>query len=77
MKKMWQNFGNIFSILLVIWLKFVIVWQNTLCTVCHPAMAYHIGVVEWCNASVFYKNGVNLHACMHGRRKDFFPGGGH
>ena len=43
MKKMLQNFGSIiFNILFVIWQwicqDFVIVWQDTPCTVCHPAM---------------------------------------
>jgi len=46
MKKMLQKFGSIFSLLFIIWLKFVIVWKNTTCTVCHPAMTYHIGAIE-------------------------------
>jgi len=39
MKKMWQNFNTIFSILFVNWKDFAIVWQNTSCKVCHPAVA--------------------------------------
>jgi len=38
--RIWQYFDNIIcNILFVIWQYFVIVWQNTSCTVCHPAMA--------------------------------------
>ena len=37
--KVWQYFVNILcNILFVIWKDFVIVWQNTPCTVYHPAM---------------------------------------
>ena len=43
-------------------------------------LAYRIGVVEqccqmWQYNTFFYKNGVILHACVHGRRKDYFQGG--
>jgi len=39
-------------------------------------LAYRIGVVEQCCQmvkynTIFYKNGVILHACVHGRWKDF------
>jgi len=39
-------------------------------------LAYRIGVVEQCCQMVYYnklfsKNGVILHALVHGRRKDF------
>jgi len=56
------------------------VWQNTPCPVCHPPMACFShccwtvlpdGVIQ----HNFYTNGVILHACVHGRRKDFFQGG--
>jgi len=32
-------------------------------------------VARWCNTTIFHKNGVILHVCVHGRRKDFFQGG--
>jgi len=56
------------------------VWPITPCPVCCPAMAC---LPHWCCWTVlpdgviqrsFYKNGVILHACVHGRRKDFFRG---
>jgi len=57
------------------------VWQNTPCMVGHPAVACS---PHWCCWTVlpdgtviqhnFYKNGVILHACVHGRRKDFIQG---
>jgi len=54
----WLYFVNILcNILVVVWQVFVIVWQNTPCTVCHPAMAwlaYRIGVVEQCCQMVKY-----------------------
>jgi len=31
-------------------------------------------VAGWCNITQFFKKGAILHACVHGRRKDFFPG---
>ena len=85
MKKMLQNFGSILSILfamcvIVIWQDFVIVWQNTPCTLCYPAMAC---LPHWCCWTVllngvmqhiFYKNGEILHACVHARRKCFSRG---
>jgi len=38
--ELWQYFINIIcNILFVPWQYFVIIWQTTLCTVCHPAMA--------------------------------------
>jgi len=55
----------------------MIVWQNTLCTVGHPAMGLLTALVvlssaaRWCNTTQFFLNGVILHACVHGRRKDF------
>jgi len=57
------------------------VWKNTPCTVSHLAMAC---LPHWCCWTVlpdgviqhnFYKNGVILHACVHGHRKDLFQGG--
>ena len=49
MKKMLQNSGSISSTLFLIWQRFrqdsVIVWQNTHCTVCLPAMDY---LPHWC-----------------------------
>jgi len=90
MKKMLQNFGSILSILFFyilfvtwqwLWQDYVMVWQNTPCTVYHAAMAclphwscWRVlpdGVIE----HIFFKNGVILHACVHGRRKEFFLGG--
>jgi len=42
----WPYFVNIISnILFVIWQDFVIVWQNTPCTVRHPAVAC---LTHWC-----------------------------
>jgi len=34
-------------------------------------------VARWCNMynTIFHKNGVILHACVHGRPKDFFQRG--
>jgi len=75
---MLQNFVNIMCNLA----EFRNFWQNTPCTVCHPAMACFIP--HWCCWTVlpdgviqhiFYKSGVTWHACVHGRRKDFFQGG--
>jgi len=60
--------------------------ENRGCTV-HRAqsvtllwLAYRIGVVQQCCQvlkynTMFYKNGVILHACAHGRRNDFFQWG--
>ena len=46
---------------------------------CPPWLAYRIGVVEQCcqmlkKKTIFYKNGVNLHACVYWRQKDCFRG---
>jgi len=81
MKKMLQNFGSILSILFVIWQDFVIVWQNTPCTVCQPAIAclphcccwivlpdvaiQHIILQKWCNFTCL---------CAWASER-FFPGG--
>ena len=63
----WQCFVNvIFNRLFVIWQDFVIVWQNTPCPICHPAMACSV-LTAYCCWTVlpdgviqhsFYKNGV-------------------
>jgi len=71
MKKMLQNLGSILSTLFVIWQDFVIVWQNLPCSVCHTAMAC---LPHWCCWTVL-PNGVILHACVNGHRKDFFQVG--
>ena len=61
-----------------IWQDFVIVWQNTPCTVCHPAVDCLPHWRCWtvlpdCVIQlIFHKNSVILHACVHGRRKEFF-----
>jgi len=67
------------NILYVIWQDFVIVWQNTPCTspCCGllTALVLLNSVARWCNtANFFYKNGVILHVCVHGRRKDLSRG---
>jgi len=82
MKKMLQNFVNILVNWQWIWQDYVIVWQITPCTVCHPPMAC---LPHWCCWTVlpdgaiqqhnFLQNGVILHACVHERRKNFFQGG--
>jgi len=78
--RIWQYFDKIIcNILFEIWQDFVIVWQNTPCTVCYPAMACFTALVllnsvaslqKWYN-TIFYKNGAIFHASVHGRRKDF------
>jgi len=56
---MLQNFGNI----IVIRQDFVMVWQNTLSTVCHSAMACLLhwccwSVARWCSTTKCFENGV-------------------
>ena len=60
---------------------FVIVWQNTPCTVCYLAMDC---LPHWCCWTMlpdgviqhnFSQKWCHLHACVHGRRKEFFQGG--
>jgi len=76
-----HNFGSILSVLFVIWQwilqDFVIIWQNTWCTLCHPAMAC---LPNWCFWKVLpdveiQHNFLIIHACVHGHRKDFIQGG--
>ena len=78
MKKPLQNFGSISStniiffsnILFVIWQltlqDFVIVWQNTLCTVFHPVMVLLNSVARWCNTTQFFTKMVSFYmlVCM-------------
>jgi len=58
------------------------VWQNTPCTVCHPAITCFALVPLnsvarlYTTTRFFTKTGVILHACVDGRRKDFFQGRG-
>jgi len=76
MKTMLQNFGSFLSILFVIWQDFVMFGRiHRAQSVTLLWLAYRIGVVAVLPDGViqhkFYKNGAILHACVHGRRKDF------
>jgi len=57
----WQYFFIIIcNILLVIWQDFVIVGQNTMCTLCYPAMAF---IPHWWCWTVL-PDGVTQHSCF-------------
>jgi len=80
----WQYFVVIISNILglfVIWQDFVIFGRiHRAQSVTLLWIAYRIGVVEQCCQmgkynTIFHKNGVILHACVHGRRKEFLQGG--
>jgi len=81
MKTMVQYFVNIISnILFVIWQDFAIVWQNTPCTVCHPAMAC---LPHWCCWAVlpdgekqhnFFTKMCNFMCLCARALEGFFPG---
>jgi len=85
MKKTLHHFDSILSIVFVLYyLQFGRISQlfgriHSAQSVTLIWLAYRIGVVEQCCRMVkyntnFYKNGVLLHASVHGRRKDFFQG---
>ena len=79
----WQYFvDSISNIFFVIWQDFVVVWQNTPCTVCHPAMDC---LPHWCCWTVL-PEGVIQHkfsqkwchfTCLcTWASEGIFPGGG-
>jgi len=89
MKKTLQNFGSILSILFLTYCYLAVnlagfryclaeytVHSLSPCYGLLTAFALLNSAARWCNTTPFFKNGVILHACVHGRRKEFFQGGG-
>jgi len=86
MKKTLQNFGSILSILFLTYYFNLAGFRNCLAEYAVHSLSPWYGllaalvllssVARWCNTTQFFhKNGVILHACVHGRRKEFFQEG--